>query len=755
MSYIINKTDGSELTTIVDGTFDQTATDLTLIGKNTSTYGEAFNENFVHLLENFANNAAPTKPIAGQLWFDTNENRLKVYDGNLFKVSGGTIISALPPNNPVAGDLWINPGTQQLKFYDGTTWILTGPVYTSDQGVSGVVVTNVVDTLNRSQTVTEFWCAGTLIGIFSATAFTPLSNQYDPSIFVGSVSPGFNLGSTVGLLFKTEVETASKIKSQSAVIAGNFVIGTEYIISLSGSTNFTAIGASSSDVGVKFTATGIGSGTGRAIPYLTSDNLIQTTGDSVINQGTLSIQSDTPLILGTGQNTEIRVDESSFDIVGNNSGQNFSVKLKPVSGSPRGIFLYNPGTFILLTTAATGNGTTATLTFEEQVVPPFAIGDLIDVKLIIPEGYQGNYAVTACTKTTVSFLNTTTQNQDAIGTIELVIDPRFGILLDETNVPTAALDVNGDTVIRGNLTVLGDTTTVYTQNISVEDKNIELGVPSENISPTDATNAAGGGLILKGTSDKTFTWNYASGTAVNQYWNSSESINIASGKTFKINGVDVITATSLGANITSAPGISTLGTLTSINAGNFTISGNTISVGSGDIVLSTGGLNSVDIDGQRITNLGSPSSGTDAVNRNSMYSYVQSRSLGMSVNINNSAGGALTNNEIAGLIQEVYPASEYTEATVCRVHCTFTTVTFSAIPLVISDTDPAANIAKSFVTVNKGVGTENSSVLQDISALNDVDAGDGLVTNTRTIKIYTVTSGVWTFVSSAASSVVA
>jgi hypothetical protein len=116
MSYIINKTDGSELTTIIDGTFDQTATDLTLIGKNTSTYGEVFNENFVHLLENFANNNAPTKPIAGQLWFDTNENRLKVYDGNLFKVSGGTIVSALPPNNPVAGDLWINPGTQQLNF---------------------------------------------------------------------------------------------------------------------------------------------------------------------------------------------------------------------------------------------------------------------------------------------------------------------------------------------------------------------------------------------------------------------------------------------------------------------------------------------------------------------------------------------------------------------------------------------------------------------------------------------------------------
>ena len=79
MSYIINKTDGSVLTEIVDGTVDQTATDLTLIGKNASSYGEAFNENFIRILENFANTSSPNNPIQGQLWFDTGENRLKIY----------------------------------------------------------------------------------------------------------------------------------------------------------------------------------------------------------------------------------------------------------------------------------------------------------------------------------------------------------------------------------------------------------------------------------------------------------------------------------------------------------------------------------------------------------------------------------------------------------------------------------------------------------------------------------------------------
>ena len=85
MSYTINKTDGSVLTEIVDGTIDQTATDLTLIGKNSTSYGEYFNENFVHLLENFANNSQPNNPVQGQLWYDTSEGRVKVYDGNGWK----------------------------------------------------------------------------------------------------------------------------------------------------------------------------------------------------------------------------------------------------------------------------------------------------------------------------------------------------------------------------------------------------------------------------------------------------------------------------------------------------------------------------------------------------------------------------------------------------------------------------------------------------------------------------------------------
>ena len=119
MSYIINKTDGSILTEILDGILDQTSTDLTLLGKNANSYGEFVNENFVHMLENFANTSSPNNPIVGQLWFDKTENRLKVYDGYGFKVTGGTIVSASVPSSISQGDLWIDITRQQLYFNDG------------------------------------------------------------------------------------------------------------------------------------------------------------------------------------------------------------------------------------------------------------------------------------------------------------------------------------------------------------------------------------------------------------------------------------------------------------------------------------------------------------------------------------------------------------------------------------------------------------------------------------------------------------
>ena len=81
MPYTLNKTDQSVLLTLADGTKDDTKTSLTFIGKNFNNYGEAFNENFLKLLEHFANELPPSAPILGQLWYDKATRVLKVYQG--------------------------------------------------------------------------------------------------------------------------------------------------------------------------------------------------------------------------------------------------------------------------------------------------------------------------------------------------------------------------------------------------------------------------------------------------------------------------------------------------------------------------------------------------------------------------------------------------------------------------------------------------------------------------------------------------
>lgn len=95
-----------------------------------------------------------------------------------------------------------------------------------------------------------------------------------------------------------------------------------------------------------------------------------------------------------------------------------------------------------------------------------------------------------------------------------------------------------DVTVAGNLVVNGTTTTINTTTLTVDDKNIELGSVT---TPTDTT-ADGGGITLKGATDKTIVWN-----STNSNWTSSEHWNLASGKTFKINNVTVLSATAVGA----------------------------------------------------------------------------------------------------------------------------------------------------------------------------------------------------------------
>ena len=129
MSYTINHYNGTLLTTVADGTVDSSH-DITLIGKNYAGYGPVQNENFVYLLENFANTSAPPNPIAGQLWFDSGLQRIRFYDGSKFRTASGAEIGTTFPSGQSVGDLFFKTDSYQLYAYTGNSQIpyqLIGP----------------------------------------------------------------------------------------------------------------------------------------------------------------------------------------------------------------------------------------------------------------------------------------------------------------------------------------------------------------------------------------------------------------------------------------------------------------------------------------------------------------------------------------------------------------------------------------------------------------------------------------------------
>ncbi len=130
MPYILYKTNGTVLTTVEDAGLD-TTTDLQFVGRNYSGYGQVQNENFLRLLENFSNSTAPSKPLKGQVWFDSSTNTLKFsYNGqdfkglaNLFVQDDAPLVSSLN-----VGDLWWDTSAAQLKLYDGSSFPVIGPI---------------------------------------------------------------------------------------------------------------------------------------------------------------------------------------------------------------------------------------------------------------------------------------------------------------------------------------------------------------------------------------------------------------------------------------------------------------------------------------------------------------------------------------------------------------------------------------------------------------------------------------------------
>jgi len=175
MAYTVNKTNSSSSPnqyTVQDGVVN-TQTELSFIGKGYAGYGESIAENFLHLLENFSNTSAPTKPIQGQLWWDSTNSKLQVYNGTSFQTAGGSApYQSSAPANLAAGDLWIDSGTGQMYYYSGTSSVLVGPP-SSTGTTNGFTYDTILDSGDTSQNITKLFNDGNLIAIISEDEFTP------------------------------------------------------------------------------------------------------------------------------------------------------------------------------------------------------------------------------------------------------------------------------------------------------------------------------------------------------------------------------------------------------------------------------------------------------------------------------------------------------------------------------------------------------------------------------------------------------
>lgn len=209
---------------------------------------------------------------------------------------------------------------------------------------------------------------------------------------------------------------------------------------------------------------------------------------STATQGALDLKAplDSPNFTGT-----VTVPDNSFALGAKTTGDYVAT----ITG----------GTGVASTAATSGEGTTHTLSIGQ------AVGTTDNVT------FAGLTAdVITIGVTSAGEIDTTSGN--------LTIDSTGG-----------TVTVDDDLIITGNLTVNGNTTTLNTETITVEDKTIELG---SSPSPSNTTANGAGIIVPDGAANKSFTWSSSS-----LAWSSSEDLNLVSGKVLKINGTEVLSAT--------------------------------------------------------------------------------------------------------------------------------------------------------------------------------------------------------------------
>ena len=634
MSYQLNKTDGTLLLDLIDGQIDTASTNLTLVGRNYTGYGESFNENFIKLLENFSNTAAPSNPLTGQLWWNSTDQRLQVYDGLIWKSSGGPIVQNTRPQM-VAGDLWIDNLNNQVYAFDGTDLMLMGPQYTKTQQKSGFEIGSILDSQSRSRTVANLYVGGTLTAVISSIEFTPIYAQRVLGLVTaanpnGIIKIGMNIVDTANFKYRGIADSANAL-----VTAGGIV---------------------------------------RA-----ADSFLPSTADG-ITTGTLTIQNSGGLTIGLSQNNVQKVVGPRFYIENQLTDHDLSLRVKSSSFGA------------------------------------------ISVDAIYVDASAG----------------------------------RVGIFTTN-RLPAYTLDVEGDLRVTGDLVVEGNKVALDITTLRVEDKIIEIGVMNDSTELTDAQADESGISVNSLNGSKDIIWK----NATNAFTSNVNFDLLDTGKTYKIGGVNKLTDTSL-VNVTNAPDLAQIGTLTVLQVDEINVNGKTITstndmafVSTAGIAITGGGDINV-TDAQKITGVGKAVSAKQAVILGAAESTagtvatkaytdeeIATSDLAFSMDITGMGTSTALQNALASYLGDMYPAATLNNHKIARIH----TTSYAGATVEGVDVESAKNV--SYIAVDSN-GTQNESVVQDVVFAAEGASGSVVLTPGRTLMAYKSNGTAWIYQSTTA-----
>lgn len=216
MSYEINKSDGTPVS-IADGAIDTTQFTIGLVGKNVSGYGAEIAKTQIHLLEHFSNSSAPANPTEGQLWWDSGNSAMKVYNGSAFiELATGSVDltetgDILPLDNCGEGAGGSDIGSPSKKYCNVYAVTFNG-VATSAR---------YADMAERYESDTMY-TSGTVVKIGGEKEITQTTESFDSDVFgVISENPGLMLNSEAGsdvthpyvaLAGRVKVKVVGKVK---------------------------------------------------------------------------------------------------------------------------------------------------------------------------------------------------------------------------------------------------------------------------------------------------------------------------------------------------------------------------------------------------------------------------------------------------------------------------------------------------------------------------------------------------------------